>query len=343
MAVDTTIYSGKICRGVIIDTFEYADFGDTFAEINAFLANDWAETVGPLNESVVPDALGAGLIGRGMKTLKLAAVVNTETITRTLPAHTPLQQGQSNARYLVVRVAKAPGDSSDMSIRPIIIDDSVTPKYCAANNPQALTDAMAVYIWKIGSTTAGDTDFDFDIDENNQSEPGSAGIHTDYDEWSSSDQIEKIALRFEISAGSADVYIDEIFIIDIDDDQVTEFHYDSYDINADFDYDSFNIKGRHGSFVDPRNSENAEITISGLSLDNEMALQGLFFRIRSMFAKLKSIRDGTNSEWGIFVYLDDEIYPISPIGTSKGFNRLQPQVANQQISFEENTDRVVLD
>ena len=95
--------------------------------------------------------------------------------------------------------------------------------------------------------------------------------------------------------------------------------------------------------MEPRSSSNGEISITGLSLNDQIALQGLFMRLRSKFAQLKALKEGSYSDWGLFVYLDDEVYPINPISIGKTFNRLQPQVANQTITLVENTDSVVLD
>ena len=224
MAVDTTIYSGIICRGIVIDSWEYADFEDAIAEINAFLDNDWANTNGTMIFKVVPDFFGVGLGGRGMKTLELSAVSDGETITRTLPDHDRLEIQESSARYLVIRAAKHPDTTRVTKLRPILINEDAPEDYCAANNPQELSESMEVYVWKIGSTEPGDTDFDVDLDQAG----GTGGSHVDYDEWISTEQIKKIAIAVEMEAGSGDtIYIDDIFIIDIDRDNATEFHYDS--------------------------------------------------------------------------------------------------------------------
>ena len=143
--VDTTIYSGRLCMGVVVDTFEYADFGDNLAAINTYLTNDWTVTNGAIpDQYVAPTSDGENRAGgRGLKSL-LLLVSDGDTVTRTLPDHNPFQQSNSFARYLVIRASKQQGTNVNINIRPILINNNGT----YSNHPACLCMAMPSYVYQ---------------------------------------------------------------------------------------------------------------------------------------------------------------------------------------------------
>ena len=346
--VDTTIYSGYLCPGIVIDSFEYADFDDTLTEINAFLTNDWAVTKATINsQRITPRTTISSnwkTGGRGLKTLLLEACTDGATITRTLPTGKGLNQGASGNRYLVIRMMQDPSIASYANIRPILINSQGTPEYCAANNPQDLEPYMKTFIWHIGSGTAEDTDFDYDVDEFGDGEPASAGLHKDYDDWLAADQIKKIGLRIEHAGGTISVWIDDIYIIDLDTDKVAPFHYDDYNITGGFTYMEHNPGGGHGTLIWPRGSRSAEINIDGVGIATEQGLQGTFMNLRHAFAQIIALRlGGNNVEWGGFVYLEDEVYPVVLMDVGKNWDRISQGIASYNMALLEDCNKVVLD